>query len=142
MQIVLLLTYFCLESMFSDFYPSCALLWRAESDGRPIGTARATDYARPAATARRMCRGSTPPQNPSFRGLVRSLLCAMLLPQWMRGAVSSMADSMLALFALSLGAPAAAVGAIVGAAVGMGDIVGVDVGDVVGTELGAGEIVG
>ena len=39
----------------------------------------------------------------------------MLLPQWMRGAVSSMADSMLALFALSLGAPAAAVGAIVGA---------------------------
>lgn len=62
-----------------------------------------------------MCRGSTLPHTPSFRDLVRSLLLPMLLPQWMRGAVSSMADSMLALFALSLGAPAAAVGAIVGA---------------------------
>ena len=102
--------------MYSDFHPSCALLWRAESDGRLIAPRSGdSDYARPAATARRMCRGSTPPQNPSFRGLVRSLLCAMLLPQWMRGAVSSMADSMLALFALSLGAPASAVGAIVGA---------------------------
>lgn len=104
--------------MFSDFHPSSLL--RAVVASR-VGRqayryhARATDYARPAATARRMCRGSTPPQNPSFRGLVRSLLCAMLLPQWMRGAVASMADSMLALFALSLGAPAAAVGAIVGA---------------------------
>ena len=53
--------------------------------------------------------------DPSFRDLFRSLLLPVLLPQWLRVAFNSMADSMLPLFALSLGAPAAAVGAIVGA---------------------------
>ncbi len=61
------------------------------------------------------CATVTAKSAPSFREVLRALLVPIQLPKWMQLAGYSATSSVLVLYAVELGAPPAAVGAIIGA---------------------------